>query len=130
MRLKSESVSDIRWCSRPYICVPRAGIGRVIAANGGILDSHGILQIDRRRAHLNRIGFDHPPVVIDSESGLLAPTRFISSSRSLSSGHRVAGRSRLCVRNRAGNSHFDCRTGTEFTLQLALLIEGALEITS
>src|SRR6266853_182421 len=35
--------------------------------------------------------------------------------RSLSRRHRLAGRSRLCVRNRGWNSHFDFCTGTEFT---------------
>jgi hypothetical protein len=62
MWLKNEASAMSSGASRPYICVPRAGIGRVIAANGGILDSHGILQIDRGRANLNRIGFEHPPL--------------------------------------------------------------------
>jgi hypothetical protein len=60
MWLKNEASAMSSGASRPYICVPRAGIGRVIAANGGILDSHGILQIDRRRADLNRIGLSTP----------------------------------------------------------------------
>ena len=60
MRLKSEAQALSSGASRPYLCVPRAGIGRVIAANDGILDSHGILQIDRGQAHLSRIGFEHP----------------------------------------------------------------------